>query len=41
MTLEMRQRLRGVARFGGFLARRASRQILRDALEALEGQVRA
>jgi len=36
VTLEQRQRLRGVSRFGGFLTRRASRATLREALAALE-----
>jgi uncharacterized protein YndB with AHSA1/START domain len=36
VTLEQRQRLRGVSRFGGFLTRRASRATLREALDALE-----
>jgi uncharacterized protein YndB with AHSA1/START domain len=36
VTLELRQRMRGVSRFGGFLARRASRRTLRDAMSELE-----
>src|SRR3954452_6225626 len=40
VSLEMRQRLRGVARLGGFLSKRAARQILRDALDALEERMR-
>jgi hypothetical protein len=36
VTLELRQRLRGISRFGGFLARRAGRQTLRDAMRELE-----
>jgi len=39
VTLEMRQRLRGVSRFGGFMARRAARRTLREALEGLERAV--
>ena len=39
VTLEMRQRLRGVSRFGGFMARRAARKTLREALEGLERAV--
>ena len=39
VTLEQRQRLRGISRFGGFLARRAARRTLRDALAALEEAV--
>jgi len=35
VTLEMRQRLRGISRFGGFMASRAARRILREALEGL------
>jgi uncharacterized protein YndB with AHSA1/START domain len=36
VVLEQRQRLRGISRFGGFLAKRAARKTLRDALGALE-----
>jgi uncharacterized protein YndB with AHSA1/START domain len=36
VTLELRQRMRGISRFGGFMARRAARTTLRDALVALE-----
>src|SRR4051794_9639712 len=36
VTLEQRQRLKGISRFGGFLTRRASRAPLRDALAGLE-----
>jgi uncharacterized protein YndB with AHSA1/START domain len=36
VTLEQRQRLRGISRFGGFLTRRASRATLREALAGLE-----
>jgi carbon monoxide dehydrogenase subunit G len=36
VVLEQRQRLRGVAALGGFLVRRATRRILREALDALE-----
>ena len=39
VTLEQRQRLRGISRFGGFLARRAARRTLREALAALEDAV--
>jgi len=39
VTLELRQRMRGISRFGGFLARRASRQTLREALRALEREL--
>jgi uncharacterized protein YndB with AHSA1/START domain len=35
VTLELRQRLRGTARLGGFLVRRAARRQLDDALDAL------
>jgi len=35
VTLELRQRGRGWARFGGFLLRRAARRELRDALDGL------
>ncbi len=36
VTLELQQRLRGSARLGGFLVRRAARRQLGDALDALE-----
>jgi uncharacterized protein YndB with AHSA1/START domain len=39
VTLEQRQRLRGISRFGGFLAKRAARRTLRDALVALDEAV--
>jgi len=39
VVLELRQRLRGVSRFGGFLVRRASRRQLLEALEGLERRV--
>ena len=39
VVLELRQRLRGVSRFGGFMVTRASRRQLREALEALERRV--
>ena len=39
VTLEMRQRLRGISRFGGFMASRAARRILREALDGLEEAV--
>ncbi len=41
VTLEVRQRMRGVSRFGGFLASRAARRTLREALDALETEVAA
>jgi uncharacterized protein YndB with AHSA1/START domain len=36
VTLEMRQRMRGTARVGGFMVRRATRRILDGALDGLE-----
>ena len=36
VTLEVRQRLRGMSKFGGFLVRRATRKQLDEALDALE-----
>lgn len=36
VTLTSRQRLRGLARLGGFLARRGTRRLLSDALDGLE-----
>jgi uncharacterized protein YndB with AHSA1/START domain len=39
VVLELRQRLRGVSRFGAFLVRRAARRQLREALEGLERRV--
>jgi uncharacterized protein YndB with AHSA1/START domain len=36
VTLEQEQKLRGLARFGGFMARRAARQSLDTALDGLE-----
>jgi uncharacterized protein YndB with AHSA1/START domain len=36
VTLQVRQRLRGLARLGGFLARRGTRTLLDDALDGLE-----
>ena len=36
VTLELRQQLKGISRFGGFLARRAGRETLRTALDDLE-----
>jgi uncharacterized protein YndB with AHSA1/START domain len=39
VVLELRQRLRGVSRFGAFLFRRAARRQLREALEGLERRV--
>ena len=35
VTLTVRQQLRGGARFGGFLVRRATAQVLDEALDAL------
>jgi uncharacterized protein YndB with AHSA1/START domain len=40
VTLEQRQRLRGISRFGGFLTRRASRKTLREALDGIEQALR-
>jgi len=39
VELELRQRLRGAARLGGLLVRRASRRELRHAMDALEAEV--
>jgi uncharacterized protein YndB with AHSA1/START domain len=39
VQIEQRQRLRGMARFGGFFFRRATRRKLDEALAALEGTV--
>ena len=36
VTLELRQRLRGIQRLGGFMVSRAGRRTLREALDALE-----
>jgi uncharacterized protein YndB with AHSA1/START domain len=36
VTLEQEQKLRGLARFGGFMARRAARRSLDSALDGLE-----
>ena len=36
VTLEIRQRLRGVGAFGGFMVRRATRRLADEALEALD-----
>jgi hypothetical protein len=36
VTIELRQRLRGLARFGWFLVRRATRRVLDEALDGLE-----
>jgi uncharacterized protein YndB with AHSA1/START domain len=41
VTVEVRQRLRGVQRLGGFLASRAARRMAREALDGLEEVVRA
>jgi uncharacterized protein YndB with AHSA1/START domain len=37
VTLEVRQKLRGLSRFGGFMVKRATRHQLDEALDALEG----
>ena len=37
LTLTVEQKLRGMSRFGGFLAKRAMRKQLDEALDALEG----
>ena len=37
VTIEQDQKLRGMARFGGFMARRAARRVLDEALTGLEG----
>jgi carbon monoxide dehydrogenase subunit G len=37
VTLEQEQQLRGMARLGGVMARRAARRMLNEALEGLEG----
>jgi carbon monoxide dehydrogenase subunit G len=36
VTLEVRQKLRGLSRFGGFMVKRATRQQLDEALDSLE-----
>jgi carbon monoxide dehydrogenase subunit G len=36
VTLEIRQKLRGLSRFGGFLVKRATKRQLDEALDALE-----
>ena len=36
VTLEVRQKLRGLSRFGGFLVKRATKRQLDEALDALE-----
>ena len=36
VTLVVRQQLRGTARLGGFMVRRATRRVLDEALQALE-----
>ena len=36
VSIELRQKLRGMARFGGFLVRRANRRLLDEALDGLE-----
>ena len=36
VTIQQRQKLRGLARLGGFLVRRATRRVLDEALEGLE-----
>ena len=37
VTLETRQKLRGLSRFGGFLVKRATKRQLDEALDTLEG----
>ena len=37
VTIEQKARMRGVSRLGGFMVRRATRRLLREALEGLEG----
>lgn len=37
VTIELRQRLRGLARLGGFMVRRAGGRVLDEALEGLRG----
>jgi carbon monoxide dehydrogenase subunit G len=37
VTVAVRQDMRGTARFGGFMVRRATRRVLDEALAALEG----
>jgi carbon monoxide dehydrogenase subunit G len=37
VTVEVRQKLRGLSRFGGFMVKRATRRQLDEALDALEG----
>jgi uncharacterized protein YndB with AHSA1/START domain len=39
VTVTVRQRLRGLSRLGGFLVRRATRQIIDEALDGLEAAV--
>jgi uncharacterized protein YndB with AHSA1/START domain len=39
VELEQRQKLRGLSRFGGFLVRKATRQVLDEALDGLAGAV--
>ena len=39
VTLEVRQKLRGLSRFGGFLVKRATRRQIDEALDTLEGLV--
>jgi uncharacterized protein YndB with AHSA1/START domain len=39
VTLEVRQRMKGISRFGGFLARRAAKRTLQEALAGLEEAV--
>jgi uncharacterized protein YndB with AHSA1/START domain len=39
VTLELRQRMRGLARFGSLLVRRASGKLLDEALDGLQGVV--
>lgn len=37
VTIELRQRMRGLSRLGGFMVKRASRRLLDEALEGLRG----
>ena len=39
LTIEVRQKLRGLSRFGGFMVKRAARRQLDEALDALEQAV--
>jgi len=37
VTIEVRQKMRGLSRFGGFMVKRATRRQIDEALDALEG----